>query len=93
MRPAIEARDLLEDLAEVLGHERVRLADLPALLRTLAPAWGPYRTLTGVELRKQLAGEDVRVVNSSGTPWLDPAEVHRVIAERSTEDLDEEWNP
>ena len=45
--PAIEARDLLDDLAAVLGNERVRLADVPALLRDSAPTWGPYRTLTG----------------------------------------------
>ena len=44
---AIETRDLLADLGEVLGHERVRLADMPALLRDLAPAWGPYRDMTG----------------------------------------------
>ena len=32
----------------------------------------------------------MRVVNSSGTPLLDPADLRRVIAERSTEDLDED---
>lgn len=35
--PAIEARDLLDDLDQVLGTDRVRLADVPALLRDLAP--------------------------------------------------------
>ena len=35
--PAIEARDLLEDLDEVLGDDRVKLRDLPGRLRTLAP--------------------------------------------------------
>jgi S-DNA-T family DNA segregation ATPase FtsK/SpoIIIE len=35
--PAIEARDLLDDLDLVLGTDRVRLADVPALLRDLAP--------------------------------------------------------
>jgi DNA segregation ATPase FtsK/SpoIIIE, S-DNA-T family len=89
-RPALESRDLLEDLAEVLDLDRAKLRDVVGLLRGLAPAWGPYQKLTAAQLRKLLAGEGVRVVNSSGTPWLDPAEVHRVIAERSTEELDEE---
>ena len=37
--PAIERRDLLDDLDQVLGDDRVRLADVPALLRNLAPGW------------------------------------------------------
>jgi S-DNA-T family DNA segregation ATPase FtsK/SpoIIIE len=89
-RPALESRDLLEDLDEVLDTERIKLRDVVGLLRALAPAWPPYQKLTAAQLRKQLADSGVRVVNSSGTPWLDPAEVRRVIAERSTEDLDEE---
>jgi DNA segregation ATPase FtsK/SpoIIIE, S-DNA-T family len=89
-QPAIEARDLLEDLAEVLDTERVKLRDVVGLLRGLAPAWSPYSKLTAAQLRKLLADKGVRVVNSSGTPWLDPSEVRRVIMERSTEDLDEE---
>jgi S-DNA-T family DNA segregation ATPase FtsK/SpoIIIE len=89
-RPALESRDLLEDLAEVLDTERVKLRDVTGLLRGLAPAWSPYAKLTAAQLRKLLAGEGVRVVNSSGTPWLDPADVRRAVADRSTEDLDEE---
>src|SRR4051794_30163988 len=38
-------RDLLADLDAVLGDERVPAADAPALLRDLAPSWGPYRRL------------------------------------------------
>ena len=38
--PAIESRDLLDDLGQVLGDDRVKLADVPALLRDHAPAWG-----------------------------------------------------
>jgi len=89
-RPALESRDLIEDLDEVLELDRIKLRDVVGLLRALAPAWGPYQRMTAAQLRKQLDGEGVRVVNSSGTPWLDPAEVHRVIAERSTADLDED---
>ncbi len=80
--PAIEARDLLDDLDAVLGSDRVRLADLPALLRDLAPTWGPYRTLTGVQLRDQLDSAGVKT-GRTGNVWrLDPADVRRVLAER-----------
>jgi DNA segregation ATPase FtsK/SpoIIIE, S-DNA-T family len=88
--PALESRDLLEDLDEVLELDRVKLRDVVGLLRALAPAWSPYQKLTAAQLRKQLAGAGVRVINASGTPYLDPAGLRRVIAERATEDLDEE---
>ena len=80
--PAIEVRDLLADLDEVIGAERVRLADVPALLRGLAPAWGPYRSLTGVQLRDLLGGEGVRTTNVGNVPRLDPADLRRVLAGR-----------
>jgi DNA segregation ATPase FtsK/SpoIIIE, S-DNA-T family len=86
----IEQRDLLDDLDEVLGAERVKLADLPALLRDLAPTWAPYRALTGTRLRAQLAAEGVRVVTKANISRLDPLDLRRVISARSTEDLDEE---
>ena len=88
--PAIEARDLLDDLDEVLGDERVKLRDVVGLLRGLAPAWTPYQKLTAALLRKQLAGLDVRVVTTANIPRLDPADLQQAIAERSTADLDEE---
>ena len=88
--PAIEARDLLADLAEVLGEERVKLRDVVGLLRGLAPAWTRYQNMTAAQLRKDLAAEDVRVVNSSGTPWIEPADLRRVLAGRAAEDLDED---
>jgi DNA segregation ATPase FtsK/SpoIIIE, S-DNA-T family len=52
-----ERRDLLEDLAAVLGNERVPAADVPARLRDLAPNYEPYQGLTGVKLREVLAGD------------------------------------
>ncbi|MEU0883669.1 zonular occludens toxin domain-containing protein [Lentzea sp. NPDC005914] len=85
-----EQRDLLEDVAEVLGGERVNAADVPALLRDLAPNWAPYRTLDGVRLRKLLAAEGVKVPSTNNRYPVDPAAVRRVLAERSTADLDEE---
>jgi S-DNA-T family DNA segregation ATPase FtsK/SpoIIIE len=80
--PAIESRDLLDDLDEVLDTERVKLADLPALLRDLAPAWGPYRTLTGVRLRDLLAAQGVRVITKANISRLDPADLRSALAER-----------
>lgn len=81
-RPAIEVRDLLTDLANIIGAERAKLRDLAGMLRTLAPTWGRYRSLTAKQLGEDLADEGVRVVNSSGTPYLDPADLRRAIAER-----------
>ncbi len=80
--PAIESRDLLDDLGQVVGDDRVKLADLPARLRKLAPGWGEYRTLTGVQLRDLLDAEGVRTTNTGNVLRLDPADVRRVLADR-----------
>jgi S-DNA-T family DNA segregation ATPase FtsK/SpoIIIE len=71
----------LADLAEVTRHDSgpVRLADLPPRLRKLAPSWGPYRSLTGVQLRELLDAEDIRVTNTANVPRVDPADL-RVVA-------------
>ena len=66
----------------MLGAERVKLRDAAGLLRKHAPAWPPYQNLTAVRLRADLAAEGVKTVNTSGTQCLDPAELHRVLAER-----------
>jgi S-DNA-T family DNA segregation ATPase FtsK/SpoIIIE len=79
---ALEARDLLADLAAVTGHERVKLADLPARLRELAPAHREYRSLNGTVLRGLLEDEGVRVTNTGNVPRLDPADLHRALAGR-----------
>ena len=86
--PAIEVRDLLDDLDAVLSSDRVRLADLPALLRDLAPTWGPYRTLTGVQLRDLLDDAGVRTTNVGNVPRLDPADLRRVLAGRRADPTD-----
>jgi S-DNA-T family DNA segregation ATPase FtsK/SpoIIIE len=80
--PAIESRDLLADLDSVVGQDRAKVADLPALLRDLAPTWGPYRTLTGVQLREQLDAAGVRTTNARNVPRLDPADLRQVLAAR-----------
>jgi DNA segregation ATPase FtsK/SpoIIIE, S-DNA-T family len=83
---AIEVRDLLTDLAAVTeGPDRVRLADLPARLRKLAPSWLPYRGLDGVQLAPLLDREGVPWVKPKNVPQLDPAELDRVIARREDE--------
>ncbi|MGH3126157.1 MAG: hypothetical protein ACRDND_34705 [Streptosporangiaceae bacterium] len=69
----------------MLGTERVRLADLAALLRDLAPEWGPYRTLTGIQLREQLDDAGVRVTNTNNVLRLDPADLRQVLAGRQGE--------
>jgi S-DNA-T family DNA segregation ATPase FtsK/SpoIIIE len=66
-----ESRDLLEDLAAVMGDEDITAANLPALLARYAPRWAPYRTppLTGKDLVAQLAELGVKVP-STGNRWL-----------------------
>jgi hypothetical protein len=68
----IQSRHLLDDLDEVVGDSRVKLRDAIGLLRNLAPGFEPYQKMTAVRLRDELKLRGVRVINTSGTPWLDP---------------------
>ncbi|MHA6621015.1 cell division protein FtsK [Pseudonocardia sp. DLS-67] len=78
-----ERRDLLDDLATVLGNERIPAADVPARLRDLAPNYKPYRRLTGVGLRDVLEREYGIKVPSTGNRYpVDPVTVRSRIAER-----------
>ena len=80
----IQTRDLLEDLAAVLGEEPVPAADVPALLREYAPAWAPYKTLTGKALREILAAEHGIKVPSTGNRYpVDPGTIRYALTERS----------
>lgn len=90
LRSTDRPRDLLDDLDEVLGSDRIRLADVPALLRELAPDWGPYQTLTGSQLRKRLEPYGIRITNTGNVLRLDPLDVRRALADRSTADLDDQ---
>jgi S-DNA-T family DNA segregation ATPase FtsK/SpoIIIE len=68
-----ESRDLLADLGSVLGNERVPAADVPALLRDLAPNWLPYRRLNGYGrcLKSSTASRFRRpVIGTRSTPRL-----------------------
>lgn len=82
-------RDLLEDLDAVLGHDPLPSADVPALLAAYAPAWTPYKRLTGKALRARLARDYGIKVASTGNRWpLDPGAVRSALARRATVDLD-----
>ncbi|WP_433010315.1 cell division protein FtsK [Kribbella sp. CA-294648] len=79
----IVTRDLLADLDEVLGDDPVPVADVPALLKRLAPTWTPYQSLTGVALRKTLAADHGIKVPSTGNRYpIDPTTVREAIVRR-----------
>jgi hypothetical protein len=76
-------RNLLSDLdVAVLGDERIRLRDVIALLRSLAPGWEPYQKMTGVRLRDELKLRGVRVINTGSVLRLDPADL-RVVTRKA----------
>lgn len=82
-RPEIETRDLLTDLDEVLGTALVPIADVPALLKRLAPDWTPYQNLTGKALVKLLADDYGIKVPSTGNKFpLNPATVRDAVVLR-----------
>ena len=83
---AEKSRDLLADLAEVLGAEPVRAADIPALLRDLAPEYKPYASITGVQVREQLAEHGYKAPSTGNRYPVDPAEVRKALALRPIED-------
>lgn len=70
-----EARKLLADLDEILGEERVRLSDLPGLLRRHDPTWVPYQKLAGTHLRAVLKKHGIRITNTGNVSRLDPADL------------------
>jgi S-DNA-T family DNA segregation ATPase FtsK/SpoIIIE len=79
-------RDLLEDLGEVLGKEPVRSADVPALLRELAPSWAPYKAMTGVQMRTRLEHKyGVKVASTGNRYPLDPAVIREALIRRAIE--------
>lgn len=76
-------RDLLADVAEVLGTEPTPAADVPALLAKAFSRWEPYRRLTGKALRERLASEYGVKVASTGNRWpVDPRAVREALARR-----------
>lgn len=80
------SRDLLADLDAVLRGEPVKTADIPGLLRTLAPDWAPYRDLTGAALRELLSTRyGIRVPSTKRLYPLDPKAVRDALAARDQE--------
>ncbi|MER7011520.1 FtsK/SpoIIIE domain-containing protein [Saccharopolyspora sp. NPDC000359] len=60
-----EQRDLLADVAEVLGDEdKVKATDVVARLRKLAPRYQPYELLNADKLKDQLDAEGVKVTKA-----------------------------
>jgi S-DNA-T family DNA segregation ATPase FtsK/SpoIIIE len=80
-----EKRDILSDVAEVLGGEIVPAADVPPRLRKLAPGYLAYRSMSGVQLRELLAEHGVKVPSTKRRYPVDPAAIRARIAERATE--------
>jgi S-DNA-T family DNA segregation ATPase FtsK/SpoIIIE len=76
----IEQRDLLADLDAVLSRDKTRLADIPALLKRLAPAWPAYKSLNGVRLAALLDEAGVRWTNPGNVPTIDPADLRKVLS-------------
>ena len=88
-RHDLGGRDLLDDLAAVLHADRwdapkVPAADLPARLRSLAPDWAPYRTITGLQIRDYLHTEHGVKVATTGHKYpVDPAAIRDAISRRA----------
>jgi DNA segregation ATPase FtsK/SpoIIIE, S-DNA-T family len=89
----VASRDLLEDLDQVLGREKIGTADVPALLRDLAPDWVPYQRLTGTALRAILRDEYGITVPRAHNTWpLNPTTVRQRIAQRAHDDAADDGN-
>jgi S-DNA-T family DNA segregation ATPase FtsK/SpoIIIE len=93
--PGPVVRDLLDDIAVVLcvgrwDAAKVPAADIPARLRELAPDWVPYRTITGLDIRRHLLAEHGIKVATTGHKYpVDPAAIRDAITRRTfTDDLD-----
>jgi S-DNA-T family DNA segregation ATPase FtsK/SpoIIIE len=80
-----EGRDILADVAEVLGDETVPAVDVPPRLRKLAPNYLPYRSLSGVQIRELLAEHGVKVPSTKRRYPVDPAAIRARIAEGAAE--------
>lgn len=74
---------LLDDLGQILGSDRVRLSELPALLRRHDPSWLPYRKIRGADLLAVLRKRGIRVTNTGNVPRLDPADLRQRVVTSS----------
>ncbi|OQO91963.1 cell division protein FtsK [Saccharomonospora piscinae] len=77
-----EQRDLLADVAEVLGGEdKVKATDVAARLRKLARGYPPYADMGGEDLRDRLAHFGVKVTKV-GVLMVYAERVHAALAQR-----------
>jgi S-DNA-T family DNA segregation ATPase FtsK/SpoIIIE len=77
------ARDLLADVADVIGNQTVPAADVPALLARNFPSQVLYRQMTGKQLRQLLKDEHGVRVPSTGNRWpVSPRLVTEALHER-----------
>lgn len=87
-RPAAEletARDLLDDVAQVLGEEdKAKATDVAAWVRQLAPDYRPYAGLNGEKLAAQLAELGVKVTKV-GVLMVYTERVRKALAGRDTD--------
>jgi S-DNA-T family DNA segregation ATPase FtsK/SpoIIIE len=89
--PQLEAaRDLLDDLDEVLDSDLVPAGEVIGALRTLAPTWRPYKELTVPKLVAALAECSIKVPATKNRYPVDPVTVREALARRATADLDGE---
>lgn len=88
-KPVVEApenRDLLADVAEVLGSEKaLRAKSVTEKLRGLAPHHRDYAELTAEGLTTQLDALDVPVRSKDGYPTVRAQRVQAALAERDEE--------
>jgi len=78
-------RDILADVAAVLGDAKVNVADVPPRLRKLAPDHPLYRSMSGVQLRTILAEHGVKVASTGRRYPVDPAAIRVRLAERAAQ--------
>jgi len=79
----VAERDLLVDIAAVLGDETRKAADVPALLARFAPRWAPYERLDGKQLREQLAALGVKVPSTDNRWPISPELIRDALAARA----------
>lgn len=91
-RRELETRELLDDLESALDgvDYRVKLTDVVAGLRRVAPGWEPYKRMSGTDLKPHLKGFAIRVYTTGNVLSVDPADVRTAVSRASTADLDEQ---
>ncbi|MGW3473459.1 zonular occludens toxin domain-containing protein [Saccharopolyspora sp. NPDC000995] len=81
-----EERDLLADVAEVMGDsDKVKATDVASRLRDLAPNYRPYAALNGDRLRDALGELGVKVTKS-GVLMVYAARVQAALLDRDEQD-------